>query len=97
MTTISDFSSEYFLIDPRVVEYPGESVICPQDMYEGLTRYVANPHVRLNEEHYRLYAEAGVPADTLAAPKAAVEKDGQSVLLAKNPRVLEQTFTDGEA
>lgn len=88
MTQISEFSSEYFLLDAELLEYPGNAAICGPTLHRGLQRYVKNPVVRVGGEHERLESQTSIPADTVAVPEYMYHTD-EPVLVAKDETIVE--------
>jgi hypothetical protein len=91
VTTIEEFSSEYYLIDAETVPYPGREVISPHEMYAGLCRYVSEPMIKVGGEHRWLAPEGAVPADTLAIPEYLYREE-EPVLVAKDSKKIEETI-----
>ena len=89
MTTLEPYSSEYYLLDAATLSHPSESVIVPQDLYNGLCRYVNEPMIRVGSEHRWLIPEGAVPAETVVLPEELYHEDTGPLLVAKHPAEIE--------
>jgi len=90
-TQIEPFSSGYLLVpEATAVEYTGKHVVVPNKMHDDFAEVAAGPPVlRLSSGHYRAHGEWGVPSNTVAVPSAQFHKNGEEILLAKNPEHVE--------
>lgn len=83
MTTISEFSSQYYVIDPQVIPHGGEYVISNYDMFEGIRNFVGKPIVHVGGGHFDLHPQRAVLADTIAIPKSLTHLEDEPVLVPK--------------
>lgn len=80
---IADFSEEYYLIEPEVVEFSGEEVVVCEEYYDFLTEFSNPPTVKLGSAHYELDYKWGIPHKTIAVPRGEIYVEEKPVLLVK--------------
>lgn len=84
---VQPFSAGYHIVDSRVLNYNGEKVAMPRDMYAELGRYVTRPLLRINDAHYWGVPQDKIPHETIAVPDDIDVTSNTSVLMAKEKAV----------
>ncbi|SEL18192.1 hypothetical protein [Haloferax larsenii] len=86
MTLLQDFSAGYFIApEVEVRAFNGGNAAVPHDLYAELEYQVGYPvYAAVSGVRYRLRAEHGLPADTLALPQDRFPRphhEGDAVLV----------------
>lgn len=89
MKTLEPFSAGYFLLHADIEPYTGDKVAAPHDFTEFMMQHVEAPLIKLDNEHYWVHPQRGVPSKTLAVPKASYDDSIQKALLTRNEQVAD--------
>lgn len=82
--TVEPFSAGYYLVNADVVQYSGDRVVMPHDLFGELVKHVKRPLLRLGESHYWPATEGALPSKTVAVPEWVATEEGGPVLLARD-------------
>jgi hypothetical protein len=91
---IEDFSSGYYIVDADVVPYGGERVAAADDFFEVLKNKAPYPLLKLDNEHYMVHPQHGIPSETVAVPDYVSAEDAEPVLLAKDGETLREMLME---
>lgn len=89
---IEEYSASYFMLpSASVMPYSGEKVAAGHDYAAELGQFVRrDPVIKLDNGHYFLKSEYGIPPDTIAVPSDSdIDTDTEVVLMAHDDTTTE--------